>query len=481
MTQDEQEKKDTPETAKETAETTETTEAAENTTEATDHPTEEENIATEQENAQPEEAPFSTGPAAPPFSTAPVAPPPPQRPVPQWHYTAMPQEKGGFRRFIAVFVLVFGLAIALLIGAMFLGQSGFHFVQHVETKQTVYVREYDPASGLLTPNEAADRARQYSVAVSVHTSAGTVVGTGFVWREDGYILTNHHVIETPGDVQVLFPSGEAVDAAVVGSNADADVAVLHVDRTGLTAAPIGQSSMLLTGDDVVAIGTPATLNFASTATFGKVSYPARIMTFTDESGVVTKKMTLIQTDTSVNPGNSGGPLVDMYGRVVGIIVMKVMNVGGADYEGIGFAIPIDGAVTIAEAIVRDGVFTGENPIAAPRTLLGLSGRGLEKNKWYSDPTKESIKSSDTETAECTFKMPEDGIYVMSVSDGGAVGKVYVGDIITRIDGLRMYTIYDVINAVNRRQPGEVVTLTLLRPSGGGYNTVTVEVLLTSEY
>ena len=458
--------------------------AAEVPADATDTPAEQQDT-TETAETQPAQDEFTTeqpqeGQEQPSFSTGPDTPPETEQAVPTWRYVTVPDEKGGARRFAAVFAVVFGLAVVLLIGAMFLGQSGFHFVHHTETKQTVYVREYDPASGLLTPNEAADRARQYTVAVSVRTATGAGVGSGFVWSEDGYILTNHHVIENATAVQVVFASGEAVDATVVGSNADADVAVLHIDRTGLTAAPIGQSSLLLTGDDVVAVGTPASLGFAGTATFGKVSCPARIMTFTDETNVVSKKMTLIQTDTSVNPGNSGGPLVDMYGRVVGIVVMKVMNVGGTDYEGIGFAIPIDGAVTVAEAIVRDGAFTGVNPIAAPRTLLGVAGRGLTGGKWYSDPGQESITESDTETATCTYHMPTDGIYVMTVNDGGAVGKIEVGDIITRIDGLRMYTIYDVIAAVNRRQPGEVATVTLLRKSGGDYTERTVEVLLTSE-
>ena len=403
------------------------------------------------------------------------------RPMPTWRFTPVPEEKGGFGRFVAVFGGILAVVLLLLVGTLFLGQSGFRFIRQVETKQTVYVREYDPASGLLTPNEAADRARLYTVAVSVRTAAGgTAVGSGFVWREDGYILTNHHVVEDAAAVQVIFSTGKAVDAAVVGSDADADVAVLRVTQTGLETAPVGQSSMLLTGDDVVAVGTPARLDFAGTATFGKVSCPARIMTFTDETGMVVKKMTLIQTDTSVNPGNSGGPLVDMYGRVVGIVFMKVMTVAGANYDGIGFAIPIDGAVAVAEAILRDGRVIGDNPIAAPRTLLGVAGRGLVKDVWYSDPREETITSSETRTADCTFQMPEDGIYVMSVGDGGAVGRVQVGDIITRIDGLRMYTIYDVIQAVNRRQPGEAVTVTLLRPGVGGYTETEVEIVLTEE-
>ena len=456
----------------EAAETELTTEAAqtpleqtETTTGAAETPPEQEELTTAPQEA-PEAEPQETPEAAPQ--------------TPGWRFVTVPEEQGGTRRFAALFALVFGLAALLLVGAMFLGQSGFHFVQHTETKQTVYVREYDPASGLLTPNEAADRARQYTVAVSVRTATGNGVGSGFVWREDGYILTNHHVIEDATAVQVLFASGEAVDATVVGSNADADVAVLHVERTGLAAAPLGQSELLLTGDDVVAIGTPARLDFAGTATFGKVSCPARIMTFTDESGVVNKKMTLIQTDASVNPGNSGGPLVDMYGRVVGIVVMKVMSVAGTNYDGIGFAIPIDGAVIVAEGILNDGAYTGVNPIAAPRTLLGVAGRGLTGGKWYSDPTKEEVTASDTATATCTYHMPTDGIFVMSVNDGGAVGKIEVGDIITRIDGLRMYTIYDVIAAVNRRQPGEVATVTLLRESGDDYIEHTVQVLLTAE-
>lgn len=385
------------------------------------------------------------------------------------------------RPFLITFIAVFAVCILLLVFTFVLGDGGFEIVRTIFTERVVYVREYDSESGLLTPNEAADVIRKSTVTVMIRTETGTAIGSGFVYSADGYICTNYHVIEGATVVQVMLPDGRTVDAEVKGGNAAADIAVLKIEETeGLVPVQLGSSAALLTGDDVVAVGTPGKVDYAATATFGKVSYPNRLVAMDDDSGVVIKKMNLIQTDTSVNPGNSGGPLGDMYGRVVGVVVMKVSTLNGKAFDGIGFALPIDGVKIIVDAIIKNGSFTGENPIAESRSLLGVSGRGLVGGMWYDDPAAETVKESKTEV-EGYFQMPFDGIYVMSINKTNAANKLQPGDIITAINGMRMYTIYDVIAQINRYRVGESVTVTYQRQGlDGRYTEHTVEIALVAE-
>jgi serine protease Do len=321
--------------------------------------------------------------------------------------------------------------------------------------------------------------RPSTVTIVVRKDGGSGIGSGFIYSADGYICTNHHVIDGALSQQVVLSTGEAVDAVIVGSNADADIAVLKIEKEGLTPVTLGSSDNLLTGEAVMAVGTPASLEYAGTATFGRVSYPKRLLPLTDSNDIVYKKMTLIQTDTVVNHGNSGGPLADMYGRVVGIVVMKLGTLNGTAFDGIGFAIPIDGAKVIIDAIIKTGSFEGDNPIAEGRTVLGLSGRGLVAGMWYDDPAAENVQSSMVERPGY-FYMPCDGVYVMNVTGADAMNKLKKGDIITKIDGLDMRTVYDVIDAVNRHYAGESVTLTVMRAEGEKYVEITVELILSLE-
>ena len=198
---------------------------------------------------------------------------------------------------------------------------------------------------------------------------------------------------------------------------------------------------------------------------------------TDANGSVTKKMTLIQTDVSVNPGNSGGPLLDLYGRVVGVVVMKVSQYGGSVFEGIGFALPIDGVRVVADEIIQKGSFTGENPFVSGKTLVGITGHGGVKGKWYSpaDSTTNVIEASDTEKAGYHY-MAESGIYVMSISNPDAKLKLREGDIIMRVNGLIVRGTSDMVSAVNRYGEGESVTLTVYRDG----KTLEIPIMLTAE-
>lgn len=281
-------------------------------------------------------------------------------------------ESRGSRKTFAILFSVFGGVCALLLLLTFvLGDAGFRIIRQIHTERTVYVREYDSESGLLTPNEVADIGRKATVTVLVKKDSGTVIGSGFVYSSDGYIVTNHHVIEglygtENAIVQVVLADGTALDAALIGSDEDSDVGVLRI-APEKTPAPVtfGSSAALLTGDEVVVIGTPYRLEMAGTATFGSVSDPKRVLPITDIANNFVKKMVLVQTDASINPGNSGGPVFDMYGRVIGVAVMKVTQVQGTVFEGVGFALPIDGVRTVADEIIKSGSFTGKCPSTAP--------------------------------------------------------------------------------------------------------------------
>lgn len=392
------------------------------------------------------------------------------------------ENKKKTRLFVGVFSAIVALCLVLTALVCFLGSRGVAFIRIYETVKetvrTVFVKDYDDTAtdGMLAPQMAADRIKQSTVTVTVRTPDGTGHGSGFFYREaDGYtyICTNHHVIEDATDIQTILPDGSVYDATLVGSNAEGDVAVLKIAVTGLQIVVPGNSDTLLTGDEVLAVGTPTNIAYAGTVTFGHISAPLRLVPIMDTAGNVSEKMTLIQTDAALNNGNSGGPLADMYGKVVGMVVIKMASTQGNDVDGIAFALPIDGVRMIADAIIESGSFTGKNPITEGPSALGLSGHGVEEGTWY------ALDAATGQVAISPFQKPgyyqadASGVYVNSISVGGhAVGLMREGDIILKINGLRMYTIYDVIGEVNRHYIGDSVILTVWR--NGVETTVVVE-------
>ena len=155
-------------------------------------------------------------------------------------------------------------------------------------------------------------------------------------------------------------------------------------------------------------------------------------------------------------------MADMYGRVIGIVVRKYTGNGSIAYEGLGFAIPIDGARVILDAIIKDGSFTGQNPVAEGRSLLGVTGFGVEEGLWYLlDESSGQVATSLT-AKEGYLQMPTTGVYVSSISGTNALDRLQAGDIITALDGLRITSIQSLISSVNLRHAGEEVTLSVLR-------------------
>ncbi len=383
----------------------------------------------------------------------------------------------GKAAFFGVFSAVLAICLALVIGLTFLGESGFHIVKTIEILRTVYTKDNDGSGDLLSPQEAADVVARSTVSVVVYTAVETASGTqyvtangsGFVYDDKGHICTNHHVIAGATHVQIILPNGTATDAEIVGFDEKSDLAVLRADPEKLIPATLGSSAALLVGDSVVAVGTPLGIELSGTATFGKISCVDRWIAIDDDNdGTCEKKIRVIQTDTGVNPGNSGGPMADMYGRIVGVVVRKMTG-----KEAIGFAIPIDGARTVLDAIIESGSFTGQNPLAEGRSLIGVTGHGGKKDMWYTtDSLTGSVLSSPVEKAGY-YRMPADGVYVMSVDGQNAKSVLRVGDVILSVNGLSVFDTPTLIDAINLHRVGQKISLGIFRDGA----TVTVELTL----
>jgi serine protease Do len=279
---------------------------------------------------------------------------------------------------------------------------------------------------------------------------GQGVGTGFIVRQDGVIVTNCHVVEGASRISVFTSASDPVryDARVIGGDCLHDVAILKVDATGLPTVPLGESGSLQLGQQVVALGYALALEGGPTVTTGIVSALDRTIQAQDanctvcQNGVRTYS-DVIQTDAAINHGNSGGPLVDMAGRVVGI------NSAGSDNaENIGFAISIDSARDAIEHAISD-------PLAAS-AYLGVSTQGVNANLAFQ------------------LDLPVDqGAYVLATTDGGpaATAGIRDGDVIVSIDGQTVTSADDVGSILDGLAPGQKVTVEVAR--GGGTESIDV--------
>lgn len=291
----------------------------------------------------------------------------------------------------------------------------------------------------------------------VKTDASTGVATGFIVSEKGYIVTNKHVIDTPATLTVLTADGGSHAASLVGSDDLSDIAVLKISAEGLVPIVLGDSSLIQQGDFVVAIGTPASAEFACSATFGIISGANRLVQMKDSAGNVTKTYTVMQTDASINPGNSGGPLLNVYGQVIGINSLKLST---DSYEGIGFALPINGVISIANQIISKGRVSDrpQDDYVRGATVIGA--------------TLKTYSQADADAAQLV-----PGAYVYTVEKGGAAeaAGLAMGDIITKFDGREIKTVTDVTEALLQKQAGDVVAIEVYRAR----QTLTLSVTLAA--
>ena len=275
---------------------------------------------------------------------------------------------------------------------------------------------------------------------TVQTAAS---GTGFLITEDGYILTNHHVVDGASSVSVTLYNGESYDAKVIGSDEDYDIAVLKIDVTGATPVVLGDSSKLAIGESVAAVGNPlGELTFSMTE--GIVSCVNRAI------NVDGTPFNMIQVDCSINPGNSGGPLFNSYGEVVGIVSAKYSSYSNTTVEGIGFAIPINDVVSLVKDIMTNGYVT---------------------NKAYMGITPQTMNAQMAQ--QYRYDVTE-GVFVCSVDPDSAAAKagLKLGDVITKMDDTDITSYEDLVAAKKSYSAGDTVTLTVYREGK------TIEVELT---
>lgn len=270
-------------------------------------------------------------------------------------------------------------------------------------------------------------------------------GSGFVISSNGYILTNYHVIDGAASIQVAFADGTAYPATLVGGEEPNDIAVLKIDAQGLTPVVLGDSDSLVVGEQVGAIGNPlGELTF--TLTVGYVSAKDRSITMGD--GTI---MNMIQTDTAINSGNSGGALFNSYGQVIGITTAKYSSshsASAASIEGIGFAIPINDVKDMVTDIVEKGYVTGKPNVGI------LMDEVAAQAQRYGIPA---------------------GAYVEAVLEGSCADKagLQVGDIITAVDEAAVSSPSQLASAVKNYKAGETTTFTVYRDG----ENMTMEVTL----
>lgn len=255
------------------------------------------------------------------------------------------------------------------------------------------------------------------------TTTASSQGSGIIFSQDGYVITNAHVIgnsKTAYAIRVVTSDGKVYKAGVVGYDSRTDIAVLKMDDAkGLTPATFGDSSQLEVGQDIIVVGNPGGLDYQNTTTKGVISALDRKLS----TSSLTK---YIQTDAAINPGNSGGPLVNYYGQVVGITTSKIVS---ETYEGMGFAIPSQTVKNIVDTLVKNGYVEG-------RVKIGISGIAV------------------TSDQASNYNIPQ-GIYVQSIVSGGPCDGTSLkeGDIITEVDGKTITSFADVYAILETHKPG----------------------------
>jgi S1-C subfamily serine protease len=306
----------------------------------------------------------------------------------------------------------------------------------------------DPGLGASVIPDVADLVLPTVVRINVSgavdlTGAGAL-GSGVIYRADGYIITNHHVIENASAVEVLLANGDRLAAEIVGSDELNDLAVLRIDRDGLPAIGLRPpSEPLRVGETVVAIGSPFGLD--ASVTSGIISALNRDLRVPGSNDVIPA---VIQTDAAINPGNSGGALVDLKGRLVGINTAIVSRTGAN--EGVGFAVPVQQAVVSSDQLIAQGF------VRYP--LLGITGTDIS-----------------AEVAAAFGLDNRRGAVVDTVQDGSGAddGGMRSGDVIVAVDGIPLASMSDLVAEVRRRAPGMTVVFDVLR----GDDRLSIEVVL----
>lgn len=371
-----------------------------------------------------------------------------------------PKKKGGFGKIIGV-----GLCCAIIGGAV--GGGGVWAASRLGNTATIYEGSRPSAVSLANVDGKTVLSAEEVYASNLESVVGVngnvttnvwgqtvknaVSGSGFVISSNdtsSYILTNYHVIDRVTDITVFFSDGKSYDATLVGGEEENDIAVLKIEQGGLRPVVLGDSDAINVGENVYAIGNPlGELTF--TFTGGYVSSKDRAVTMSD--GTV---INMIQTDTAINSGNSGGPLFDKYGQVVGIVSAKLSSSGSsseASVEGLGFAIPINDVKDMVTSIMENGYVTGKPNVGV---LISAVDESVQR---YGVPA---------------------GVEIMAILDGSCAQKAGLqeGDIITAVGDTQVTSETQLQSAVKEYKAGDTVAFTIYRDG----NTSTVNVTLDED-
>ena len=369
-----------------------------------------------------------------------------------------PKKRGFFHRTaVKVTALILACAVAGGLagwgGAAIAGSSTSRTAIQQSSRQPVSVQVKN-VDGQTKMEPAEVYASVVNSAVSINCSATSTnifgqqtqtasSGSGFIITEDGYVVTNYHVVSGASSVEVTLYNGDTYDATVIGGDSDYDVAVLKINASGLQPVTLGESADVNVGDSVLAIGNPlGELTFSMSQ--GIVSSCDRAI------NVDGTPFNMIQVDCSINPGNSGGPLVNLYGEVVGIVSAKYSTYSSTTVEGLGFAIPISDVRSIITDIMENGAVTDKAYMAITAGTM-----------------------NEQMAAQFNIDVTE-GVFVYSVVEGGAGDKagLRLGDVITKMNDKTLTSRQDLSAAMKGYRAGDTVTLTVYR--GGQY----IEVELT---
>jgi len=298
---------------------------------------------------------------------------------------------------------------------------------------------------VLTNQQIIEKGKPGVVGILVESEAYSFLGTytqqsigsGFIVTQDGYIITNAHVVDNATKITVIMYDETQYEATLIGEDALSDVAVVKIEASNLPAVELGNSDELVEGDPVIAIGTPAGIEFAGTSTHGMISAINRDVKITDSYGNTTKTMTVIQIDAPINSGNSGGPLFDRFGRVIGMNSLKLGN----GFEGMGFSLPINGVIAIANELMENGEVI-ERPEAD--FVTGKAYLGIE----FYEVTEAQAKY---------YGIPS-GVLVYQLTPGGAALKSGIkrGDIIIEFNKEKVENSEDLSEAISNVKPGDKV-------------------------
>ena len=298
--------------------------------------------------------------------------------------------------------------------------------------------------GALSLQEIYEKNIPSVVSITSQTASGTSAGTGVIVSDAGYLVTNYHVVRRAQSIDVKLTDERELTASVVGEDPVSDLAVLYIAADGLTPAQFGDSDTLRVGDSVVAIGDPLGVELRGTMTDGIVSAISR------DVQVDGRTMNLIQTNAALNSGNSGGPLINSMGQVVGINTMKIgAFADSSGVEGLGFAIPSATVQEIVNQLLTQGYVSG-------RPWLGIEGESF--STFY----------------QRFYRIPR-GVYITSVQSGSPAGTAGLqsGDIIVSVDGTAVSDMEDLDSMLYAHIPGDTMTLTIYHSGRQGDVTVTL--------